>query len=71
MRLMVLREEPLCRDPYGEHEGRPTPATDVDHIIPLRQGGTHERGNLQSLCGHCHTLKTNKLDGGGWPLAHG
>jgi 5-methylcytosine-specific restriction endonuclease McrA len=35
------------------------PATMVDHIIPIKQGGAmRERGNLQSLCVACHNAKT-------------
>ncbi|MCA1259418.1 HNH endonuclease [Nitratireductor aquimarinus] len=35
------------------------PATEVDHITPMRQGGApRDRANLQSLCGTCHRQKT-------------
>lgn len=30
----------------------------VDHITPLRDGGTNTRANLQVLCTTCHTVKT-------------
>ena len=30
-----------------------------DHIIP-KPIGTNEESNLQTLCGHCHSLKTSK-----------
>jgi len=33
----------------------------VDHIIPVTQGGGHDEGNLQVLCsgpGSCHAAKT-------------
>lgn len=33
-------------------------ATDVDHIVPVRDGGSSEPGNLQSLCHRCHSRKT-------------
>lgn len=40
-------------------KGRVTPATEVDHIVPLRQGGARlDRSNLQSLCRPCHAQKT-------------
>ena len=52
-----LRQEPACRE-CGQ------PATCVDHIVPLRYGGTHDPGNLQSLCGPCHSRKTAREDGG-------
>jgi len=40
------------------------PATCVDHIIPLSEGGTNERDNLRALCQSCHSRKTAKEDGG-------
>jgi 5-methylcytosine-specific restriction endonuclease McrA len=30
------------------------PAVDVDHIIPLEDGGSDRPGNLRSLCERCH-----------------
>lgn len=56
IRRMHLAREPLCRH-CGER-GRLTPATEVDHILPLRSGGTHADENLQSLCKRCHSRKT-------------
>lgn len=37
------------------------PPLEVDHILPLRDGGTNARGNLQVLCVPCHAAKT-RLD---------
>ena len=51
IRLAILREEPLCRGCQG-------PATCVDHIKPLKDGGTNHRPNLQPLCASCHNSKT-------------
>lgn len=51
IRAIVLAEEPCCRK-CGE------PSSMVDHITPLRQGGTHARENLQALCRSCHGKKT-------------
>jgi 5-methylcytosine-specific restriction protein A len=56
LREMVLNEEPLCRDCL--RRGLVTPATLVDHIQPLRDGGTNERANLAPLCVACHARKT-------------
>jgi 5-methylcytosine-specific restriction protein A len=48
--------------------GRPGRRLQVDHVIPLTQGGTHDEGNLQVLCsgpGSCHAAKT-ATEGGGY-----
>ena len=51
-RKMVLKREPLCRM-CGK------PATIVDHIIPIREGGKRlDASNLQPLCHACHNQKT-------------
>ena len=56
--------------------GRPTPATEVDHITPKAKGGTDEDSNLQSICDDCHKAKTAADEGrtarraiglDGWP----
>lgn len=36
----------------------PTPAQELDHIVPLAQGGTNDDDNLQALCRACHAKKT-------------
>ena len=56
IRLMHLRANPLCVMCLAE--GRTTLATDVDHIVPRRQGGTDAPSNLQSLCHSHHSQKT-------------
>ncbi len=38
------------------------PAACVDHIRPVRCGGTDERDNLQALCWACHSVKTARYD---------
>lgn len=52
LRLQVLAEERGCRGWCGQ------PATLVDHIVPLAEGGTDARENLQALCKRCHNIKT-------------
>ena len=63
---MVLHRQPLCTDPFGVHaaEGWCAPAECVDHIVPLRRGGSNLTSNLQALCGSCHARKTVRCDGG-------
>ena len=58
LRRMVLAREPLCRV-CGE-KGMLTPATQVDHIVPLADGGDNAFENLQSLCATCHSQKTGR-----------
>ena len=48
----VVRCAGPCHATYG-HEH-----IEVDHVIPLSQGGTDTAGNLQLLCGPCHRAKT-------------
>jgi len=52
-----LKLEPNCRV-CGQ------PGKHVDHIKPLRQGGTHDESNLRTLCASCHSRKTAQEDGG-------
>jgi 5-methylcytosine-specific restriction enzyme A len=56
IRANVLSAEPLCRQCLAD--GRVVVATVVDHIRPLRDGGTHARDNLQPLCESCHNKKS-------------
>lgn len=52
-----LRREPLCR--ICSLAGKYTPATEVDHVIPMREGGApFDMLNLQSVCGAHHSMKT-------------
>lgn len=51
LRYAYLSAHPLCVQCGA-------PATDVDHILPRRQGGSDEKENLQALCHGCHAKKT-------------
>jgi 5-methylcytosine-specific restriction protein A len=62
LKRAVLMEEPLCR--LHRARGRMVEATQVDHIVPRREGGADERPNLQPLCAACHSYKTATEDGG-------
>jgi 5-methylcytosine-specific restriction protein A len=61
-----IRASHLVRFPFCCVCG--APATDVDHIIALVDGGTHDYGNLQSLCHAHHSAKTAR-ENGGWGRA--
>lgn len=57
LRAQSLRSEPLCR--LCLSVGLTVPATVVDHITPLKDGGKNETENFQSLCKRCHdSIKT-------------
>ncbi|MEC0248902.1 HNH endonuclease [Paenibacillus chitinolyticus] len=63
-RLHFLQQHPLCK--HCMDKGKLEPATVVDHIVPHKGDMTlfWDRGNWQSLCGACHSIKTAKEDGG-------
>lgn len=50
-RAYQLREFPNCAR-CGQ------PAREVDHVVPLADGGTDHPANYQSLCHTCHAIKT-------------
>lgn len=44
--------------------GQRVEATDVDHIVARRAGGTDDENNLMALCHRHHSQKTAMNDGG-------
>jgi 5-methylcytosine-specific restriction protein A len=61
LRKRVLFEQPLCAV-----EGCSQIATDVDHVVPLSQGGAeYERLNCQGLCAYHHAVKSGGESRGG------
>jgi 5-methylcytosine-specific restriction protein A len=57
VRARVLNAQPLCEDRLPK--GRKTPATEVDHIVPLAEGGApYAFSNLAARCKACHSRKT-------------
>ena len=57
VRERVLRNEPLCRP--CQANDRVEVATQVDHIVPISQGGALlDIENLQPICNECHTGKS-------------
>lgn len=56
-RAAFLKKHPTCVGCGGD-------ASEVDHIVPLKDGGTNEWSNLQAMCKSCHSNKTNTFDGG-------
>jgi len=51
IRRRVLKAEPNCRNCGA-------PATEVDHIVSLKDGGTHALDNLRPMCKSCHSRRT-------------
>jgi len=69
LRAMVLAEEPFCRP--CRKRGRFTASTEVDHIVPLQDGGSDARQNLQGICRDCHIVKHGgmpRVGADGWPI---
>ena len=65
-RLVFLRQHPLCECEECRENGRVTPATVVDHIIPHRgdQVLFWDPTNHQAMSKRCHDRKTAREDGG-------
>lgn len=57
-RAKWLSAHPLCI--MCEQRGRVTAATEVDHVIPLVEGGKDDDSNYQSLCYAHHKDKTSE-----------
>jgi 5-methylcytosine-specific restriction endonuclease McrA len=63
---------------HCDAKGRVTPATELDHIIPLHKGGEdNDPDNWQGLCAECHKDKTaqdlghkvkQQIGLDGWPV---
>ena len=57
LRALKLAKDPLCEECM--QKGMLIPAQMVDHIVPINKGGAPlDMNNLQSLCNHCHAVKT-------------
>lgn len=54
--LILRRDAGLCQPCM--QAGRLTPAVQVDHKLPLAQGGTDDQSNLQAICAACHRRKS-------------
>jgi 5-methylcytosine-specific restriction enzyme A len=67
----AIRRRHLARQPLCEGCSGVVPATEVDHIVPIKSGGAkRDPSNLQSLCRPCHQEKTRaETDGKTWTPA--
>lgn len=60
IRAQYLQSHPSCT--YNRKCRPGTPATEVDHVIALSDGGTNAWHNLRASCKPCHSSKTARLD---------
>lgn len=57
-REILLTDNPICAICDEE------PAMELDHIIPLHEGGDQDdESNLQGICIPCHEIKTAREQG--------
>jgi 5-methylcytosine-specific restriction protein A len=61
IRARLMSANPLCV--LCQREGRVAAATELDHRVPLWQGGTDDEANLDPLCAACHRDKTAREAG--------
>lgn len=50
----------LCHTPPRLRGTHADDAPEIDHVVPVSAGGTHEEGNLQTLCRLCNILKSDR-----------
>lgn len=55
---ILARDGELCQCESCQASGSPLVADDVDHRVPLWEGGADEDHNLQALSSACHKIKT-------------
>lgn len=58
IRRSFLKRNPLCAE--CAKVNKVTGATEVHHIIPIAEGGTHDDENLMALCHSCHSKITRR-----------
>src|SRR5690349_15155628 len=63
LRKQKLREQPLCEECFEQTPRKFIPATDVDHVKAITDGGeVWDLANLRSLCHACHSRKTRYIE---------
>jgi 5-methylcytosine-specific restriction enzyme A len=63
-RAKWLAAHPLC-EPCRKN-GYVTLAEQVDHVVPLVNGGRDHESNFQSICVECHKQKSSTEAAEGW-----
>jgi len=56
--FILERDNYLCQICLSK--GKYVMASEIDHIIPIANGGTNDPTNLRALCKSCHSRKTIK-----------
>ena len=59
IRNRYLKVKPMCEECLRKNKY--TVATEVHHIKPLADGGTHDSNNLMGLCKSCHSKIENRF----------
>ena len=54
----VMRCQCFARDGYQCVACGARSRLECDHVVPISEGGTHELGNLRTLCRACHIADT-------------
>ena len=57
---ILSRDGYLCQCQECRDKGRLMVASEVDHIIPVSQGGSDDPENLCAIAAECHRKKTQK-----------
>jgi 5-methylcytosine-specific restriction protein A len=66
-RKQVFERDPFCAD-GRVCEGK-APSVEVDHVVPLDQGGApYAMDNLRGTCHACHEAKTAEENRGRWGI---
>lgn len=64
VRAVKLKMRPSCERCGGQ-------ATQVHHVVSIRDGGAHELGNLMSVCANCHVQIEREKRGAGAAIGEG
>jgi 5-methylcytosine-specific restriction protein A len=58
IRQRILLRDPLCVDCLAATPRRVSASVEVDHRIPVEQGGSDDDRNLAGVCIPCHREKS-------------